>query len=49
MIVATALEAPTVISGFDNIAIVVQAIEQRSGHLGVGEDARPFAEGEIKA
>src|ERR1700677_888141 len=47
MIVATALEAPAVVSGFDDIAVVGQAIEQRGGHLGVGEDARPFAEGEI--
>jgi hypothetical protein len=27
--------------------VVIEAIEQRGGHLGVAEHARPFAEGEI--
>lgn len=27
--------------------MVSEAIEQRAGHLGVDEDARPFTEGEI--
>ena len=47
MIVAAALEAPAVVSGFDDVAVVSEAIEQRGRHLGVGEDAWPFAEGEI--
>jgi len=46
-IIAAALEAPAVVSGFDDVAVVSEAIEQRGRHLGVGEDARPFAEGEI--
>jgi hypothetical protein len=40
-IVATALEAPAVVSGFDDIAVMGEAIEQSGRHLGVGEDARP--------
>jgi len=48
VIVGSALEAPAVIAGFNDVAIVGQAIEQRSGHLGVAEHARPFAEGEIR-
>jgi hypothetical protein len=47
VIVATALEAPAVVSGFDDIAVMGEAIEQSCRHLGVGEDARPFAEGQI--
>ena len=47
MIVATALEAPAVVSSFDDVAVVSEAIEQRGRHFGVGEDAGPFAEGEI--
>ena len=47
MIVGSALEAPAVVSGFDDIAVVGEAIEQRGRHLGVGKDARPFAEGKI--
>ena len=47
MIIAAALEAPAVISSFDDIAVMCEAIEQRGRHLGVGEHARPFAECEI--
>jgi hypothetical protein len=31
-----------------DVALVGQAIEQRCGHLGVCEDARPFAESQIR-
>ena len=47
MVIISALEAPAVVSGLDDIAVMGQAIEQRGGHLGVAEDARPFAEGEV--
>ena len=47
MIVSSALEAPTVIAGLDDVAVVGQAIEQRSRHLGITKDARPFTEGEV--
>jgi hypothetical protein len=47
LILAPAPEAPAVVAGLDDIAMVRQAIEQRGRHLGVGEDARPFAEGKI--
>jgi hypothetical protein len=46
-IVGSALEAPAVVSGFDDIAVMGQAIERCGRHLGICEDARPFAEGEI--
>ena len=42
-----ALEAPTVISGLNDIAMVSEAIEQSGGHFRIGKNARPFAEGEI--
>ena len=41
------LEAPALVAGFDDIAVVREAVEQRRRHLGVAEHARPFAEGEI--
>ena len=43
----SAFEAPAVVAGLDDVAVVSEAIEQRGGHLGVAEHARPFAEGEI--
>ena len=47
LIVATAFEAPAIVSSFDNVAVMSEAIEQRGRHLGVGEDAGPFAKGKI--
>lgn len=47
MIVVSALEPPAVVAGLDNVAVMGQSVEQRGGHLGVAEHARPFAEGEI--
>ena len=47
MIVGSALEAPAVVSGLDDIAVVGQSIEQRGGHFGVTEDARLFTEGKV--
>src|SRR6202007_1681053 len=41
------LEAPAVVSGFDDIAVVSEPVQQRCCHFGVGEDARPFAKGGI--
>ena len=43
----TIFETVTVIAGFDDVAMVGQAVEQRDGHLGVAEDLGPFTEGEI--
>jgi hypothetical protein len=45
--IITAFEAPTVVAGLDDIAMVGQAVEQRSGHLSIAEHAGPFAEGEV--
>ena len=47
MIFGSALEAPTVVAGLDDVAVVGQAIKQRSGHLGVAKHARPFTEGQV--
>ena len=47
MIVSPALEAPAVVAGLDDVTVVGQSIEQRGGHLGVPEDARPFTEGQV--
>ena len=47
VIVVAAFEAPTVVAGLDDVAVVGQAVEQRGGHLGVAEHAGPFAEREV--
>ena len=39
------LEAPALVSGLDDLAMMGQAVEQGCGHLGVAEDGWPFAEG----
>src|SRR6202034_2089876 len=47
MVVSAAFEAPTVVAGLDDIAVVGETIEQRGRHLGITEDARPFTECEV--
>ena len=41
----TVSETVTVIAGFDDVAMVGEAVEQRGGHLRVVEDPGPFTEG----
>src|SRR5215210_1400299 len=41
------LEAPALVAGFDDVAMMSQSIQQRGCHLGIAEDARPFGEGKI--
>ena len=45
--ITAAFEAPTVVAGLNDIALVGQAVEQRGGHLGIAEHAGPFTEREI--
>jgi hypothetical protein len=40
-------EAPAFVAGLDDVAVMREAVEQGRGHLGIAEDAGPFAEGEI--
>src|ERR1700679_3867207 len=40
-------EAEAVVSGFENVTAMGEAVEQRSRHLRVAEHAGPFAETEI--
>ena len=47
MIVVAAFEAPIVVAGLDDVTVMGQAVEQRSGHFGVAEHAWPFAECQI--
>jgi len=42
------LEAPAVVAGFDDVAVVRNAVEQRGGHLGVAEDSGPFTKGKVR-
>ena len=41
------LEAPALVTGLDDLAVVNKPVEQRGGHLRVAEDAGPFSEGEV--
>ena len=41
------LEAPTLVAGLDDIAVVSEAIEHGGFHLGVAEHLRPIGESEI--
>ena len=43
----TGPEAKAVIAGFEDVAVVSKAIEQGSRHLGIAEDAGPFAETQV--
>jgi hypothetical protein len=41
------LEAPALVAGLDDVAMMGEAVEQRGRHLGIAEHSLPFAEGEI--
>ena len=41
------LEAPALVSGLDDVAVMGEAIEERCRHLWVAKDGWPFAEGEV--
>ena len=47
MIVVAAFESPAIIAGLDDVTVMGQPVEQRSGHLGIAKHAGPFAECEI--
>ena len=41
------LEAPAVVAGLDDVAMMSETVEQSCGHLRIAEHARPFAERQI--
>ena len=41
------LEPPAFVAGLDDVAVVRQTVEQRRGHLGIAEHARPFAKRQV--
>ena len=45
---AAVFEAPAVVAGLDDVAMVGNAIEQRGGHLRVTKDGWPLAKGEVR-
>ena len=40
-------EAPALVAGLDDLAMMGETVEERRGHLGGAEDGRPLAEGEV--
>ena len=47
MALCAVLEAPAFVAGLDDLAVVRKPVEQRGCHLGISEDAGPFAEGQV--
>src|SRR6516164_1330991 len=47
LIVVAAFEAPAVVAGLDDVAVMGQAVEQRGRHFGIAEHARPFPKRKI--
>jgi hypothetical protein len=47
VIVGSAFEAPALVSSFDDVAVMGEAIEQCGRHLRITEDARLFTEAEV--
>ena len=41
------LEAPAIVAGLDDVAVVCESIEHGGCHLGVAEYLRPIGEGQI--
>ena len=41
------LEAPALVAGLDDVAVVREPVQQRCRQLCIDEDARPFAEGQV--
>ncbi len=41
------IEAPALIAGFHDLAMVGEATQESGGHLGVAEDTGPFTEGQV--
>jgi hypothetical protein len=41
------LEAPALIAGFDDFAVMRQSIKQRGRHLRIAQYARPLGEGQV--
>ena len=45
---AAVVEPIRLIAGFDDMAVMSQAVQQRRGHFGIAEDTGPFPEGQIR-
>jgi hypothetical protein len=41
------LEAPAVVAGLEDLAVMSEPVEECRGHLGIAEDGWPFAECEV--
>ena len=39
---------PALVAGFDDVAVMRETVEQRGRHFWIAEDARPFAEREVR-
>jgi hypothetical protein len=42
-------EAPALVAGLEDLAMVREPVQERGRHLGIAEDARPFAERDSSA
>ncbi len=42
------LEAPALVAGLEDVAVMGQTVEERGDHLCITEDAGPFAERQVR-
>ena len=47
LICGAVFEAEAFVSGFKDMAVVGEPVEQRGGHLGISEDGSPFREAQV--
>lgn len=47
LISGAVFEAEALVSGFKDMAVVREPVEQRGGHLCISEDGRPFREAQV--
>ncbi len=48
LICSAAFEAETFVSGFEDMTVVSEPVEQRGCHLGITEDGGPFTEAQVR-
>ena len=47
LICGAVFESEAFVSGFKDVAVVGEAVEERGGHLGIAEDGSPFREAQV--
>jgi len=48
LVCGAVFEAEAFVSGFEDMAVVGEPVEQCGGHLGITEDGSPFTEAQVR-